>query len=265
MRRVIVVFLPILAATLIFAGCGAKGGGGGDAENTIPACQDGVDNDGDGFVDCLDDDCWALSACWDRRNSWHSEKVPYCVDALEALDQACHSSHGKELLRSFDCEGTALRYSAGLVGKYSVTGFVQEVDLGVDGTVDEDNSLETAFIRGPKRGTVDDTDLSRITFFDDGWFTSNISSGIWELRLQAGHPTGAISISFLNDGCLEALDICDTGRPTSWRRGPDGPMFYELIALPAASTIQLGRWETVDFNVDGVDDLVLTLVRLERQ
>ena len=42
-------------------------------------------------------------------------------------------------------------------------------------------------------------------------------------------------------------------------------MFYELMAVPVTSTIQLGRFEVVDFNTDGVDDLLLTLVRLERQ
>jgi hypothetical protein len=33
------------------------------AENTRQACADGVDNDGDGHVDCADQDCWDLVQC----------------------------------------------------------------------------------------------------------------------------------------------------------------------------------------------------------
>jgi hypothetical protein len=32
-------------------------------ENTKQACTDGVDNDGDGHVDCGDQDCWDLTLC----------------------------------------------------------------------------------------------------------------------------------------------------------------------------------------------------------
>jgi len=32
-------------------------------ENTKQACTDGVDNDGDGRVDCADQDCWDLLIC----------------------------------------------------------------------------------------------------------------------------------------------------------------------------------------------------------
>lgn len=37
------------------------GPGGGGTEDTIEACQDGVDNDGDGFIDCGDFDCRGIS------------------------------------------------------------------------------------------------------------------------------------------------------------------------------------------------------------
>ena len=33
------------------------------AENTAAACQDRVDNDGDGYVDCQDQDCGAIVTC----------------------------------------------------------------------------------------------------------------------------------------------------------------------------------------------------------
>ncbi len=44
----------------ICSGSGGGGGGsgsGGTAENTDELCSDGIDNDGDGFVDCHDQDC----------------------------------------------------------------------------------------------------------------------------------------------------------------------------------------------------------------
>jgi hypothetical protein len=35
----------------------------GEFENTAPACQDAQDNDGDGFVDCADQDCSLFTFC----------------------------------------------------------------------------------------------------------------------------------------------------------------------------------------------------------
>ena len=32
-------------------------------ENTAAACQDRIDNDGDGYVDCRDQDCGAIVTC----------------------------------------------------------------------------------------------------------------------------------------------------------------------------------------------------------
>ena len=37
--------------------------GSGNAENTATACRDGSDNDGDGFADCDDQDCWEFVFC----------------------------------------------------------------------------------------------------------------------------------------------------------------------------------------------------------
>jgi len=36
---------------------------GAAAENTLALCQDGVDNDGDGHVDCVDQDCGVFAVC----------------------------------------------------------------------------------------------------------------------------------------------------------------------------------------------------------
>ena len=48
-------------------GGGGSGGGGGSSgvENTNALCSDGIDNDGDGYIDCFDQDCCGagLTAC----------------------------------------------------------------------------------------------------------------------------------------------------------------------------------------------------------
>jgi hypothetical protein len=44
-------------------GTGGSGGSSGTPENTVAACTDKVDNDGDKFIDCDDFDCCALVDC----------------------------------------------------------------------------------------------------------------------------------------------------------------------------------------------------------
>jgi len=58
----------VLAVTLMSAGCpGDQHIGSGDAEvtpdGTVELCHDGLDNDGDGKVDCEDSDCATAPAC----------------------------------------------------------------------------------------------------------------------------------------------------------------------------------------------------------
>ena len=36
---------------------------GGALENTVAACTDGIDNDCDGFLDCMDDNCSCIGSC----------------------------------------------------------------------------------------------------------------------------------------------------------------------------------------------------------
>jgi hypothetical protein len=47
---------------LLLPGCGGDGGNGG-RENTVDACRDNLDNDGDGHTDCVDQDCWVFVLC----------------------------------------------------------------------------------------------------------------------------------------------------------------------------------------------------------
>ena len=51
-----------VAALGLFA-CSDAASGGGSTETGTEACTDGADNDGDGYTDCGDQDCWELVAC----------------------------------------------------------------------------------------------------------------------------------------------------------------------------------------------------------
>jgi hypothetical protein len=61
----------LLASALLLTACSADSGGprrdGGVVlrpENTVSACSDGIDDDGDGLTDCADPDCGGIPACF---------------------------------------------------------------------------------------------------------------------------------------------------------------------------------------------------------
>lgn len=60
------MFRPILLCALSWAlfACSDDAGTGG-VENSAALCGNGVDDDGDGFTDCGDQDCWSVSVCGD--------------------------------------------------------------------------------------------------------------------------------------------------------------------------------------------------------
>ncbi len=54
----------LVAVAALVAGCANEASGGGTGTETgTAACTDSVDNDDDGYIDCLDQDCWELVAC----------------------------------------------------------------------------------------------------------------------------------------------------------------------------------------------------------
>lgn len=63
--------MRMILGTMILAAAGCQagtappdgGGGGPGDESTDARCADGVDNDGDGWIDCEDPGCFALAAC----------------------------------------------------------------------------------------------------------------------------------------------------------------------------------------------------------
>ncbi len=61
--------LALGLATLTLTACSDADSGGVAVENTLEACTDGADNDGDGFTDCDDQDCWVFVACADSTDT----------------------------------------------------------------------------------------------------------------------------------------------------------------------------------------------------
>lgn len=56
--------LPVLLVSVVLFACGDDAGTG-SREDSAALCDNGQDDDGDGFTDCGDQDCWALATCGD--------------------------------------------------------------------------------------------------------------------------------------------------------------------------------------------------------
>jgi len=82
------LFVILVAALLLPRMAVAQG----VAENTAPVCQDGQDNDGDGFVDCGDQDCGAFTFC--------AEPAPAPAPAPAAGAMGC--------TKDTDCKGARI-------------------------------------------------------------------------------------------------------------------------------------------------------------
>ncbi|HCP47310.1 MAG TPA: hypothetical protein DIU15_14810, partial [Deltaproteobacteria bacterium] len=48
---------------LCLLGAGCDGRDGADSALPTEVCDDALDNDGDGYLDCDDQDCWSVSVC----------------------------------------------------------------------------------------------------------------------------------------------------------------------------------------------------------
>jgi hypothetical protein len=237
------------------------------ADDTLEecGCADGEDNDGDGLIDCLDDDCFGHQDCWDVRNSWLSEKIPYCLDQQRALEMACDESRVERQIDSFECNTWIDLHRTGLPGRFNVDGVISLVDLRADGVVDEEVELDEPLIRGPNRDG-EEVDLSKITFYDNGRLDSNISGGAWNAQTTQGKLRGSVKIVFLSDPCLEAGDACDPDQLSSWRTSSSGKMFYTFTLVPQGSRMVLAKdWEVADTDGDGVEDRVAKALVLERR
>lgn len=73
------------------------------SENTPQACKDGVDNDGDGFTDCDDQDCGALVFCQEQPEEPPPEETP-TAPAQENTPQACQDGADNDGDGFADCE-----------------------------------------------------------------------------------------------------------------------------------------------------------------
>ncbi len=63
-------YVATLVGGLCLLGCGGDDKSTADGENTAARCEDGVDNDADGAVDCDDAECTGLPPC-DHVDAWH--------------------------------------------------------------------------------------------------------------------------------------------------------------------------------------------------
>lgn len=98
------------------SGTGPRPDGGGGPENTVAACSDGADNDGDGHVDCNDFDCCDVRTCdattsCGRRpdggmNGMACEGPSEPENTLEACSDGCSNDHAEDNFVDcfdFDC------------------------------------------------------------------------------------------------------------------------------------------------------------------
>jgi len=64
----------VLGILLIFLGFTTQ------AQET--ACSNGIDDDGDGLIDCYDDDCYGVASCADF---FYGQNTPTCIDIPDVL------------------------------------------------------------------------------------------------------------------------------------------------------------------------------------
>jgi parallel beta-helix repeat protein len=81
-----VCWLLAALAALSLCACSGDSGSHDGAENTAPRCQDEVDNDGDGHVDCQDQDCWLFVFCAAQADALGDAASP--LDTQSAPDSA---------------------------------------------------------------------------------------------------------------------------------------------------------------------------------
>ncbi len=210
------------------------------------ACDDGQDNDGDGLTDCEDGDCARAETCWDPRASRFSERIGYCVDRFDAMQQACDEEHAAEQLDALDPARLAILAETGLFGKFRVTGSVQRTYRRSSWVLEADDPLDEPLVEGPDSlGKV--VSLKWIVFEPTGWFRSNIADGVWQVRLSGSDPTSLVVVAFLSEGCLADRAGCDTGDPFNYRLDADGiPMVYTWQQAPEGSVMYLGTWTEPD-------------------
>ncbi len=219
------------------------------ADSEACACDDGQDNDGDGLTDCEDEDCARAPACWDPRASRFSERTGYCVDRFDAMEQACEEDYAAAQLEALDPAQLARLAETGLFGKFRVTASVRWTYRRSSGALETDEPLDEPLVQG----------LDWIVFEPTGWFRSNISDGVWQVRLSDGEPTASVVVAFLNDDCLADRFGCDTTDPFNYRLDGDGmPMVYTWQEAPQGSDMYLGTWSEPDD-----ETLVFEGIRLE--
>jgi hypothetical protein len=174
---------------------------------TVELCHNGIDDDGDGFIDCTDPDCVGVGGC----------SAPQCTpdDNLGVLSIGDSKSVKLDILD----DGTAGYHTScsrggakGMVVHFSVVA-QGGIAIGFDCTQTGDHVIDLFAAGGPR----DTCDVSEITCADPntlpfgcGYAVPNLQSGDYNVIVQ-GFTSGSegsvdLNISVLGD---RAIEICN--------------------------------------------------------
>jgi hypothetical protein len=130
--QILSISLPIVLP--IFTACSDDGAGAG-GESTAALCSNGGDDDGDGFTDCGDQDCWRTSACSDTSNP-DGDADASSPDTSDTSDVADTFTFDTSLGdTSMTCDPCGQKGSIkGRVCAPSANVFVNGADVWVEGT-----------------------------------------------------------------------------------------------------------------------------------
>ncbi len=153
---------------------------GGAQENTLLLCSDGQDNDGDGLVDCYDQDCYGLGEC---PNGPPSEDIQISTRAMN------HGVLGGEYIHQFIATGGSGQYYWALD---SITPAIPSLSLNYwDGKL----TGVTEVCDGDYQVTVTATDQFDATKTASRSFALRVDTG--DLNIVPAHSGGTLLPDFI--------------------------------------------------------------------
>lgn len=98
-------------------------------ENTPIACADGIDNDGDGLIDCLDSDCAALTMITDGCTICMNDGLSF-ADTVIASEITCPTNEHTNPQQAIGMSNSTVG-----LGNFPAVGDVNDVSLGENGSI----------------------------------------------------------------------------------------------------------------------------------